>query len=160
MRFAKLLIFSVGFLFVTVTLIGLLFPSSIVVSRAVNVNSNKSKIDSLVLLPQNWQTWMPGTQGVSILVDNKNVTSTNYSNQKIIVDSICKQQVKANWVGAKTTQQMELNIFGGDNHTTIQWQFTEKIGWLPWQRFGSMLNEKILAPTMEQGLDKLKQLVN
>jgi hypothetical protein len=101
---------------------------------------------------------MPGTQGVSILVNNRNIT-TNTSTQKIIVQSINQQQVIANWVGQKSIQKMELNIIKGNDETTIQWQFTEKIGWLPWQRFGSMLNEKLLGPTMEQGLEKLKQLI-
>lgn len=160
MRFAKLLMFSVVFLFIVITLIGLLFPSTVVVSRATNVSSKKNKIDSLVLQPKNWQAWMPGTEGVAILENNINVVSKNSSTQKIIVQSVSKQQVKANWVGQKSTQQMELNIFESDMQTTIQWQFTEKIGWLPWQRFGSMLNEKILAPTMEQGLERLKVLVN
>lgn len=160
MRFAKLLIFSLFFLLIIVTLIGLLFPSKVIVSRAINISSNKTKIDSLIRHPQNWQAWMPGTKGVSIWVNTVNVGNANSSTQKIMVTTISQQQIKANWVGQKTTQQMELNIFEGANETTIQWQFTEHVGWLPWQRFGSMLNEKILAPTMEQGLDNLKNLIN
>lgn len=158
MRLVKLVLVSVCLLFVVVTLLGLLFPSQVVVSRAVNVKTNAAKIDSLVLHPLSWFTWMPGTQGVSIIVNNRSLTA-NISTQKIIVESINQQQVKANWVGQKTMQQMELNIFRGNNETTVQWQFTEKIGWLPWQRFGSMLNEKLLGPTMEQGLEKLKLLL-
>jgi hypothetical protein len=45
------------------------------------------------------------------------------------------------------------------NVTTAQWSFEQKIGWYPWQRFGSMANDKILGPIMEQSLDKLKRVL-
>ena len=42
---------------------------------------------------------------------------------------------------------------------TVQWQFEQTLGWLPWDRLGSMLNEKIMGPQLEANLQQLRNKV-
>jgi hypothetical protein len=41
----------------------------------------------------------------------------------------------------------------------VQWQFEQKVKWYPWERLGSMMNDKILGTMMEKNLNNLKALV-
>ncbi|MEB3088255.1 hypothetical protein VJJ19_07440, partial [Parvimonas sp. D4] len=43
--------------------------------------------------------------------------------------------------------------------TIVQWQFEQSIGWLPWEKLGSIMNDKILGPMMEKNLDQLRRLI-
>ncbi|MBW7951265.1 MAG: hypothetical protein H3C56_01540 [Chitinophagaceae bacterium] len=42
---------------------------------------------------------------------------------------------------------------------TVQWQFTEKLKWYPWQRFSSLMNESITGKQLENNLAALKKIV-
>jgi hypothetical protein len=43
--------------------------------------------------------------------------------------------------------------------TVVQWQFEQKIKWYPWEKFGSMMNDKILGTMMEKNLGNLRKLI-
>jgi hypothetical protein len=53
------------------------------------------------------------------------------------------------------------NIFNGrtPNTVTVQWFMDIHLRWFPWEKFSSLLLEKRYGPMMEQGLDKLKKLL-
>ena len=45
------------------------------------------------------------------------------------------------------------------NATTVYMSFQQHLSWFPWERLGGMLHDEIIGPSMEAGLDKLKQVV-
>jgi hypothetical protein len=46
-----------------------------------------------------------------------------------------------------------------DSNITVQWYFSQKLDWYPWDRFGSLANDKVLGPVMERSFDKLKKIL-
>jgi hypothetical protein len=69
--------------------------------------------------------------------------------------------VESAWVGKSGFDQQvvfELIPNATQHMTTVHWSFTQHIKWYPWERFGSMMNDKILGPVMEKSLDNLKML--
>jgi hypothetical protein len=42
---------------------------------------------------------------------------------------------------------------------TVHWNIDFRLGWLPWEKFASLLPEKSYGPAMEQGLARFKKLV-
>jgi thiamine kinase-like enzyme len=53
---------------------------------------------------------------------------------------------------------MHLIGSSGERLTVVQWQFEQKLKWYPWERLGSMMNDKILGTMMENNLNRLKTL--
>jgi thiamine kinase-like enzyme len=45
------------------------------------------------------------------------------------------------------------------NITVVQWQFIQHIKWYPWEKFASMMNDKIIGARIEQNLANLKKLL-
>jgi len=41
----------------------------------------------------------------------------------------------------------------------VQWQFEQKLKWYPWEKFASLMSDKIMGPMMEANLDELRKLV-
>ena len=56
-------------------------------------------------------------------------------------------------------QLSTIRIIGNNtqDYAVVQWQFVQQIGWYPWDRFGSMMNDKIMGTMMEQNLQSLKK---
>ena len=44
------------------------------------------------------------------------------------------------------------------NATIVQWFFDFKVKWYPWEKFGSIVFDKQLGPSMEISLDQLKKI--
>jgi hypothetical protein len=61
--------------------------------------------------------------------------------------------------GTLQTSVFNLIPNGAQDVTTVQWYFEQHLKWYPWERFGSMTNDKMLAPPMEKSLTNLKELV-
>jgi thiamine kinase-like enzyme len=51
-------------------------------------------------------------------------------------------------------------IFSPARHVTVvQWQFQQRLSWYPWEKLGSIMNDKIIGPMMEKNLGNLKKIV-
>jgi len=67
MRLVRFALISIVVLFSIATLMGLLFPSVVIVSRAIDVNAPKDSVEVLVKDLNGWKQWMaiinsPSTQ--------------------------------------------------------------------------------------------------
>lgn len=140
--------------FVLLTAIGLLLPSHVLVSRAIDIPSENTKVAPLINNISGWQTWMEGARP-----DNPKGLKGQLGDCSIVLDS--SNPLRSVWTGihSKEKQCSEFRLFGHGGITTVQWQFSQDIGWLPWERLSSMVNDKVIGTTMEQNLLKLKQAV-
>jgi hypothetical protein len=43
--------------------------------------------------------------------------------------------------------------------TVVQWQFVQEVNWYPWERFSSMMNDRIIGTLLEKNLNQLKKTV-
>ena len=70
MRIIKLIIGSIIFLLVIITIISLFIPSHIRISRAVQINSSKESVMDQVSDPVKWRNWYPGADTAQFFYEN------------------------------------------------------------------------------------------
>lgn len=159
MRFIKLAIISVFFLFILATAIGLLLPSNVIVSRAVDITAPKDSIFNLVKDLRQWKNWVAGMDRAGIEIYS--ATEANLAGTKISIVSTKDYIVLSNWTGKKGTVQESIIRVIQDSSSpkaVAQWQFTEHLKWYPWQRLGSMMNEAVMGTQLENNLATLKKI--
>jgi hypothetical protein len=143
-RHIKLVFISFIVLFIIVTAFSLLIPSQVRISKATRINTTREKVMAQLSDPVKWKNWYPGTDSSVMITGSTDssvtVTGTGSGSKKII---------------------MEWNILPGDHarEVTVQWYMNFKLRWYPWEKFASLLFEKQYGTGMEQGLNKLKKLL-
>jgi hypothetical protein len=159
MRFVKLGLISVFILFTIATCIGLLLPSSVIVSRASDISAPK---DSLLLLVNNiyeWKKWVNGMDKNTVHIISAREADLNGTH--VTITSTNNYVIESKWTGKNgTTQLSTLRIvqYENSNNAVVQWQFVEELKWYPWQRLGSMVNEAVMGSQLEINLANLKKI--
>ena len=165
-RLLKLAVISFVILFLIVTSIGLLFPSTVRVSRAINISAPYDTVYNYLNNVTYWKLWMDGADSTTIKFISTNtqgqgavikIGTGNVSITRITADSILTEWKSEQ--GNIQTSGFRLVTDTVHKITTVQWYFEQHVEWYPWERFGSMANDKILGPIMEQSLDKLKKIL-
>jgi len=157
MRFLKLILISVIALFVLMLFFSILMPSTVLVSRAIDINAPMDSIRYRVSDLNQWIYWVKGMRS-----NNVNIASAKKAqlgNSTVTVMDITDTSVIMNWEthnSALQTSTMHLISHPGSSVSTVQWQFEQHLKWYPWEKLGSFLNDKILGPMMEQNLLNLK----
>lgn len=164
MKIIKLGLISAVVLFMVATVIGLLLPSTVVVSRATDISRSADSVLPLLTDLQRWPEWIEGVKDNGFAVttpQSKGVGAKAKVNGNIItLKGIEPRKVTSLWEGGNGfNQDAEFNLFtdSANTVTTVQWGFTQHIGWYPWERLGSFMNDKILGPVMEKSLENLKK---
>ena len=160
MRYIKLTLFSLIVLFLVVTAISLLFPSMVVVSRAVNISTPKDSVFVYIKDMNGWKQWIDGMDKPVVKIFSS--TEADMAGTKVVIDSTVFPIVKSLWQNKRGKWMIAtINLIEDPAHhnTTVQWQFEQKVKWYPWEKFGSMMNDKILGPMMETDLNNLKKVV-
>lgn len=154
---------SVVVLFLVATLIGLLLPSTVVVSRATDIQITADSVRPLLVNLNRWPEWVEGVKDNGFAVTTAQSTGVGakakVNGNIITLTGIKPNSVTSLWEGSNSfTQDAAFNLFtdSANTVTTIQWSFTQHIGWYPWERLGSFMNDKILGPVMEKSLENLK----
>ncbi len=160
MRFFKLAIISVIFLFIAVTAIGLLLPSSVVVSRAIDIAANQDSVFNKMSNMYEWKKWIVGLDKEGINIES--ATEGNFLGTKVSITDTKNYTIHSTWIGKRGSEQQSImRIIHNESspQIVVQWQFTEKLKWYPWQRFGSMMNEAVTGAQLEKNLAALKKLL-
>jgi hypothetical protein len=158
MRLIKLVIISLIVLSVIVTAISSLFPSTVIVSRAVEVSGNAAQIEHYVSDLNQWQNWMSdwkenkatwkdstvyiGTQTIKLVSKNENSVSYDW-----VATGQRPYMVKFEWIS------LQKGIY------VVHWSFEQHVKWYPWEKFQTLLNEKVLGYKMEMELANLRELL-
>jgi len=159
MRVIKLGLISLLVLMMIATAIGFLFPSTVVVSRAVDIKSFKSPVFELVADLNKWNLWVDGMNNSSVKVYNKK--SAMLGNTMVSVIAITDSTVVTSWVNDQSPKQestIRLITESTQKVTVVQWQFVQQVKWYPWEKFSSMMNDKIIGTMIEKNLQNLKLL--
>lgn len=166
MRLAKLFFISVIVIFALLTAIGLLFPSEVRVSRAVAIHSNADTLRKYLSDVKYWKLWMAGADTNTIqFLGMKTAgagTVAKIGTGEVSITKETQDSIITVWKSEKGSVQNGSFVIYKDAsgvNNTVQWLFTQQIGWYPWERFGSMANDKILGPVMEESLAKLKTVL-
>jgi hypothetical protein len=160
MKFIRLLLVSVVLLFIVVGLVGALFPSHVLVSRAIDIQSSKATIIHYTNNITHWHTWMEGLESANVI--NTDSMHASIAGTKIVITKITDTTVISSWTNQSGNIQISTIRFIEDTvhkRTIAQWQFEQDLTWYPWEKLGSIMNDKILGPMMEKNLNNLKLTV-
>ena len=166
MRYLKLIVISLLVFFFVLTIIGLLMPSSVIVGRSTEINAPADSVRLYTNDLKNWRYWLNGAD-TAYFMGLTPTTTAKDSKIKIgkYTITIIKNDPKyiiTLWQGENTREKLnrlELYYNNSSNLTTVNWSFEQQLTWYPWERLGAMLHDKILGPSMEVSLYKLKQVI-
>jgi hypothetical protein len=159
MKLIKLAVISALFLSVLVTAISFLFPSTVIVSRAIEVKSTPEKIAFYTANLNQWNSWMSDWKQNQVRLQN----DTAFIGTQIIhFESKTDSSVNYQWVAtgqAPYLVRIEWFPLEKGNYV-IHWTFEQHVSWYPWEKFQTLLNEKLLGNKMEMELQNLQGVIN
>lgn len=165
MRFIKLGLISIVFFFLLLTGISLLLPSSINISKAIDINAPADSVFSYINDMAKWKSWYAGyadsAATMSAPTSGKGA-SLRLNNTEISLTEVLPRKIKALWQTAQNTPLPgEFNIASYDSSSmiTLQWLFVQKVRWYPWEKFSLIVSNQTIGPFMEQSLDNLKKVL-
>jgi hypothetical protein len=160
MRFLKLIVGSIAVLFIVISLVGILLPSHVLVSRAVNIERPIDSVRSYVNDINQWRSWIEGMEDSSVKIYSP--VKAKLGGTEVDIISVTDTTVVSTWTARNGSRQTAtIHLIGSPQQkvTVVQWQFEQRLKWYPWERLGSMMNDKILGTMMEKNLNRLKQLL-
>jgi hypothetical protein len=162
MRFIKLGIISIVFLFLVVTAMSLLLPSTVNISRAVDINAPFDSIYNSINDVSKWKNWYANFDSANVTLSQQTVGKgavITVNNTRVTILSSDRNKIKTSWQFGKKSLEGDFNLFKHDssNVVTVQWHFTQQLNWYPWEKFASIVSDKVMSPGMEKSLDNLKK---
>jgi len=171
MQRIKGFIFTLAGLFILVTLLSLLIPSKLLVSRGVVINANAEKVFAAVSNMHQWGKWQPAFKN--------NPAAVHYSTDSNTINSFCEWESNGhlNKFVIRTVQPMQITtalVREGENDVTniisvlplsdsntvqVEWKALTKLKWYPWEKFYGIFLEKLTGQGYEDALDGLKDHV-
>lgn len=164
MRYIKIVFGGLLILFILLTLIGLLMPSSVIVFRSVEINAPADTIRYYTNNIAHWKYWINGADTAYFKQLTSSATDKDskilLGSFTITIISVDTKHITTFWEGSSGGKQLN-NLELRDNsngNTVINWSFQQKLKWYPWERLSAMLHDKVFGPSMEVSLVKLKSV--
>jgi hypothetical protein len=165
MRLIKLFGISVLVFFVMLTLIGLLFPSTVQTVKAVVVNKPQQQVKAALAINNTWLKWYPYFNPEIVAdIHAADADTTIFFNDKKELQLYNKRSdsnavyftIKA-WNGVEVNESiLALPISGDSTQTQVVWNETEHLKWYPWERFRGLLLEGSKGIFLDTALNRFK----
>ncbi len=160
MRLIKLALLSVAGLFTVVLLISLLLPSTVRISRAIDIDAPAGNVFPLISDIGRWQEWNEYLRNYQpVKVTPLQFIAPDIS---ISISSRDSNLVTASWKPSSAMLfQSGYALYGSNSRhltCTLQWYFSFHVRWYPWEKFQSIVYDQQLGPVMERSLVKLKEI--
>jgi len=140
MRILKLFLISLLVFLILLTAVGLLFPAQVQVSRATDLPGQRRSV---------LMTLMQTDRFRSCLIDSANAD----------IPLVVSSDSTLVWQQGKDTRVV-WTFHGREGQITLQAVVQTRLGWLPWQRFRSLLMEPRYGPWLERQLEKFKDCLD
>jgi len=168
MRFIKVFLTGAIGLFIVMTLLSLLIPSKVKVSRTTLINNTTiAKVSEQVSILPNWKHWHPvfksseskiyiiptrtGISSAEILYGSKSakvvITASTNNSVKFLLQSPRENDIENEIIITPIPNQPDVQV---------EWRALNKLKWYPWEKFYGIFIDKITGPGYEQGLKGLK----
>jgi hypothetical protein len=160
MRFVKLAIISAVVLFTIIYLFSLMIPSTVRISRAVNISVTKDSLLPAITDLRQWRLWNEMVEGEDLT--NKQFTENLITSdqQKVTRKALIGDTLYTDWQqGNARVLHSGFTFTEANGQLVLQWYFDIKLNWYPWEKFGSIVFDKQLGPSMEKSLGNLKKLL-
>ena len=155
-------------LFIFLTLISLLIPSSIVTVRAETVQADSIKLYSEIADLKNWKHWHPVfMQDSSKMIFSESSTnvndyvewSSNNKKNKIVIAErkfpfikiLLQRDGENDMENILTLRQVQ-----EQGNMQVQWTSITKLKWYPWEKFSGIFKEKLSGSGFQAALTSLK----
>ena len=164
----KYILLSIVTLFVVMTLLSLLFPSEMRVSRVVNLPADaRQKTYAAVSDFRAWSQWNDFIRATPLT--NKSYSSPSggagawFSSDQLKIDikEADSGGLVLNWDlkgGRQVRGEFEFMALNSDS-LTVRWSFDFHFHWYPWEKMGVFVYDRKLGPVMEESLKGLRQFV-
>ena len=175
MRLIKMFFFVLLGLFAVITIIGLLIPSSVKISRGIIVTADSSKVYAELSDVKNWNKWLPwitaDSGAVVQLSDVTNQPGSYFRWKGMKINSAGTISIQAKNPGEilllhelkdmnKAEGGFRIRSTGKNNDVTeVLWYMEYKLKWYPWERFFGIFTDRIIGSAFEQGLDQFKNYI-
>ena len=152
-RIIKLGLISVFFLFLLWTLLSLLIPSHVRISKATNLAAEPAQVWALVRDSSQWRRWHPWFGDSSTALAK--AVRFHWEERS---DSLAR--VTLQHPGMRDLHNgFRLYQYPGSDSLTLQWYIDFHLRWYPWEKFSSLFFESSYGNTMQAGLERLKNEV-
>jgi hypothetical protein len=171
MRLIKPFIIGIAGLFIVVTLLSLLIPSKIKVSRATVINAPANKIAAQITELKNWKNWQPlfKSDMATIRFSLPSNTTNSYCdityNNKVThlqITSIDSSSIRFLLTAqGEDPIENEISITPviEKGQVQVEWKALTLLPWYPWEKFYGIFIDKITGSGYESSLEGLKEYI-
>jgi uncharacterized membrane protein len=175
MRYIKMFLVGLLVLAILFTLFSFFIPSTVRVSRVVEIYAPKEKIYEAVSDVKYWKHWMPwsGADSLFTITINPSANKINSSyawfvkndeskKGKISITSLSADEIiTENELSGYKTSPGSIKFYTDPNakFVLVEWKIKVGIKWYPWAKLKGILLDKIYGPVLEDGLERLKQQI-
>jgi Polyketide cyclase / dehydrase and lipid transport len=166
MRAISVFIISVITIMFFFSMITLLLPSRVTVSKSIIINASVTEVAKEIEDFENWKKWYPAFQNEDIIVSTLQkggssfVTVTGEKGKKFSMTMIHARPGNINILlseGNKNQVTYEFLLSPGKTSTTLlTWNVKTTLRWYPWKKITGIFLDKIYGPQYQEVLQNLK----
>lgn len=163
-KFLKLIAFGILGVFIVISLITLLFPSTVVTNASVQIAAPKERIMAQLNDLENWKNWQPIFKQTSIPVTNKDAVTYTTNGKNYTIKIIERDTAMVRWTISNLRENDIENFYTlrqlPDNaQWDVEWRSITRLKWSPLQKFSGLFVSSLSKPGMEQALHDLKNYI-
>jgi Polyketide cyclase / dehydrase and lipid transport len=149
MKIIKLALISFIVFFGIATAFSLMIPSSIRLSKAVNVKAEPARILSFIKDTSQWREWWPSLNSKASF--NLNLRPLRQNDSEVVwqLQQADRRPVTSGW---------QIHQLPSGDSLALQWYMDFHLPWYPWQKFSTLFYESTYGTMMQQGLENIKGL--
>ena len=171
MRMIKGFLLAISGLFIMITVVSLLIPSQVLVSRGVEMNTTAEKVFFEISNLRNWRHWHPVFKNDSFRPtfssDSSGLNSfcqweENGRKYKLIVIALREQEITLALQRpgeSDVNNTISLLPLAGGNRVQVEWKALTKLKWYPWEKFYGIFIEKFTGQGYDDALHELKNYI-
>ena len=170
MRLIKTFLIGAIGLFIVITLLSLLIPSSVKVSRTCLINNtSKASVSKQVANLTNWKNWHPAFKNGDAKIDiiagegNGNTSAEivyGAKSAKVIVTSADSNNIEFMLQSPGENDilnQILISPISGQTNLQVEWRALNNLKWYPWEKFYGIFIDKLTGPEYDEALKGLKE---
>jgi len=158
-------------LFVFITILSLLIPSKLMVTRAVVINANADKVFNEISNLQNWKHWQPvfinDSANIRFESDASGISNSCEWESKDKKNRVIITAKEENAITVSLIREGENDVFNSikvlpladSNQVQTEWNVLIRLKWYPWEKFYGIFIEGITGQGYEDALNSLKAYV-
>ncbi len=175
MRLIKMFLSVIFGLMLVLTIIGLLIPSSVKISRGVIIDADSVTVYNTINNINTWKSWYPWIGSDSGMIVQRSAqtggkgafitwTSLNKQSTGTITITALEPQFIALHYNIKTMNPADggfrvMAVDADNRQTQVQWLMEYRLKWYPWERFYGIFVDHMIGPVFDNGLQNLKALL-